>query len=57
MTDDRILNQARRELDMPRHAGYILTGAELKRRLYLINHEKNQLNNQPTNDNQKELFQ
>jgi len=56
MTNDRILNQARRELDMPRHAGYILTGAELKRRLYLINHEKNQLNNQPTNDNQKDLF-
>lgn len=36
----RILAKARRELDAPRPLGYVLTNAEYKRRLYLINYEK-----------------
>ena len=40
MTETRILAQARRELDTPRPLGYVLTAAEYKRRIFLINHEK-----------------
>jgi hypothetical protein len=40
MTEARILAQARRELDTPRPLGYVLTPAEYKRRLFLIDHEK-----------------
>ena len=36
----RILAKAQKELDTPRPLGYVLTNAEYKRRLYLINHEK-----------------
>ena len=36
----RILAKAQKELDAPRPLGYVLTNAEYKRRLYLINHEK-----------------
>lgn len=37
---NKILAKARKELNTPRHAGYILTNAEYRRRLYLINYEK-----------------
>lgn len=36
----RILAKAQKELDAPRPLGYVLTNAEYKRRLYLINHDK-----------------
>jgi hypothetical protein len=36
----RILAKAQKELDTARPLGYVLTNAEYKRRLYLINHEK-----------------
>jgi hypothetical protein len=40
MTETRILAQARRELDAQQPPNYILTPAEYKRRIFLINHEK-----------------
>jgi hypothetical protein len=42
-THETIMRQARRELDAVRPVNYQLTPAEYKRRLYLINDEKNQL--------------
>ena len=42
-THETIMRQARKELDATRAPGYQLTPAEYKRRLYLINDEKNQL--------------
>ena len=42
-THETIMRQARRELDAVRPVNYPLTPAEYKRRLYLINDEKNQL--------------
>jgi hypothetical protein len=42
-THETIMRQARRELDAARPVNYQLTPAEYKRRLYLINDEKNQL--------------
>ena len=62
-THETIMRQARKELDATRAPGYQLTPAEYKRRLYLINDEKNQLRaalgltpitNQPTTG---DLFQ
>jgi len=62
-THETIMRQARRELDAVRPVNYQLTPAEYKRRLYLINDEKNQLRaalglaaitTQPTNG---DLFQ
>jgi hypothetical protein len=42
-THETIMRQARRELDAVRPVNYQLTPAEYKRRIYLINDEKNQL--------------
>ena len=42
-THETIMRQARKELDAVRPVNYQLTPAEYKRRLYLINDEKNQL--------------
>ena len=42
-THETIMRQARRELDATRAPTYQLTPAEYKRRIYLINDEKNQL--------------
>ena len=42
-THETIMRQARRELDAVRPVNYQLTPAEYKRRLYLINDDKNQL--------------
>ena len=42
-THETIMRQARRELDAMRPVNYQLTPAEYKRRIYLINDEKNQL--------------
>jgi hypothetical protein len=42
-THETIMRQARRELDAVRPVNYQLTPAEYKRRIYLINNEKNQL--------------
>lgn len=42
-THETIMRQARRELETSRAPGYQLTPAEYKRRIYLINDEKNQL--------------
>ena len=42
-THETIMRQARRELETSRAPTYQLTPAEYKRRLYLINDEKNQL--------------
>lgn len=42
-THETIMRQARRELDAGRPVNYQLTPAEYKRRIYLINDEKNQL--------------
>ena len=42
-THETIMRQARKELDATRAPTYQLTPAEYKRRLYLINDEKNQL--------------
>ena len=42
-THETIMRQARRELDAVRPVNYQLTPAEYKRRIYLINEEKNQL--------------
>ena len=42
-THETIMRQARRELDAVHPVNYQLTPAEYKRRLYLINDEKNQL--------------
>lgn len=62
-THETIMRQARKELDAVRPVNYQLTPAEYKRRLYLINDEKNQLRaalglapitNQPTTG---DLFQ
>jgi hypothetical protein len=62
-THETIMRQARRELDAVRPVNYQLTPAEYKRRIYLINDEKNQLRaalglaaitNQPTTG---DLFQ
>jgi hypothetical protein len=62
-THETIMRQARRELETSRAPGYQLTPAEYKRRIYLINDEKNQLRaalglapitNQPTTG---DLFQ
>ena len=41
-THETIMRQARRELDAVRPVNYQLTPAEYKRRIYLINDEKNQ---------------
>jgi hypothetical protein len=42
-THETIMRQARKELDATRAPTYQLTPAEYKRRIYLINDEKNQL--------------
>ena len=42
-THETIMRQARKELDAVRPVNYQLTPAEYKRRIYLINDEKNQL--------------
>ena len=63
ITHDTIMRHARKELAAVRPVNYQLTPAEYKRRLYLINDEKNQLRaalglapitNQPTTG---DLFQ